>query len=326
MNSKIVNKDSPINSGINFQYNPFKGFLYSLLATAFLSTNFVTAKYALTGFNPETFSLIWVSAATLYSFIIVLLTGRIKQLRLPHYAVKKVVLIGLTTGIGMLLGWSALARLDPSFTAFLGRFRPVLIIVLSFFFLGERLSIKELPPIAIMILGGCFSALGRWQIVGTGVILVILASCMSAVQQLNAKMVVSRIHPNIIVFYRVSISIVPIALWNFVSGKTDFSVGTSFYLVALLGAFLGPCMSWLLMYRSYRYWFLSYSTIINISQPIFVLPLAYFILSKFPTNRELLGGCIIMIGAFWLAWIYFLPKKNKVELLRNTLSSKMKGV
>jgi drug/metabolite transporter (DMT)-like permease len=76
----------------------------------------------------------------------------------------------------------------------------------------------------------------------------------------------------------------------------------------LLGAFLGPCASFLLTFRSYRCWDLSRSAIVKTVEPLFVLPLAYAVLGKLPTGTELLGGCLILVGAFWFAWIQFVGR------------------
>jgi len=91
-----------------------KGFLYALGSTVLLSTNFVTAKYALKGFNFETFSLIWTAAAAFYSLVIIVVSGQSSMLIFPSHARSKIALMGLCTGVGMLLGWAGLALLDPS--------------------------------------------------------------------------------------------------------------------------------------------------------------------------------------------------------------------
>ena len=293
---------------IQARSNYLKGFLYSLGGTVLVSTNFVTAKYGLKGFNPETFSLVWTAAAAVYSLLIVLSSGQRRQMALSSRDIRNLLLMGLATGAAMILAWTGLARLDPSFAAFLWRFQPVLTIVLSVFLLSERLLIKEITPVAVMILGGCLSTIGRWDTVGIGIILTLLACFAVAVQMLIAKARVHEIHPNILVVYRVGIGAVVIMLWALLTGKIDFHVEASYWYVTLLGAFLGPCASFLLTFRSYRYWDLSRSSMVRTVQPIFVLPLAYVVFGKLPAGKELLGGCVILVGAFWLAWIHLIEK------------------
>jgi drug/metabolite transporter (DMT)-like permease len=281
-----------------------KGFLYALGGTLLVSTNYITAKYALRGINPETFSFIWTLAASTYAFVIVLLTGKSKELRIPRNSVVSIAILGLATGSGMILAWSGLALLDPSFASFLWRFSPVLIIVLSYFILGERLRMIEVAPISIMVLGGAVTTVGRGHIVGTGVVLTLMGCVAVAVQMLVVKMNVRRIHPNVMVFFRVSLAAVITGLWGTINGKLDFDIGATYLFIALLGAFLGPCASFLLTFRSYRYWDLSRSSIVLTGQPLLVIPMAYIAFGKLPNGFEMLGGLIILGGAFWLVWLH----------------------
>ena len=107
------------------------------------------------------------------------------------------------------------------------------------------------------------------------------------------------------------IGAVLIACWVFATGTADFAVEMRYWYVTLLGAFLGPCASFLFTFRSYRYWHLSQSTIVLTAQPLLVLPLAYAFLGTLPTTKELVGGCIILAGAFWLAFIHVVRTANR---------------
>jgi drug/metabolite transporter (DMT)-like permease len=286
-----------------------KGFLFALIGTVLVSTNFVTAKYGLKGFNPHAFSVIWTISATIYSILIVFATGLRKELTIPKRSIIPIIVLGITTGSGMLLGWAGLALLDPSFASFIWRFFPVLTIILSALFLKERFKTIEILPIALMVTGGVVSSIGRWNIVGMGIILTLFACLSASIQMLIAKVKVKQIHPNILVFYRVGIAAVLIAIWTFSIGKADFQAAPRYWFVTMLGAFLGPCASFLFMFRSYQYWGLSRSSIVHISQPLFVLPMAFIFLHRIPTSKGLWGGFIILIGAFWLAWLHFKHKK-----------------
>jgi len=283
--------------------DPMKGLLYSLGGVILLSTNFVTAKYGLQGFNPETFSLVWTSAAAIYAFAIVLAGPSSRNQVFPAGSLKAMLSLGIATGVGMLLAWQGLARLDPAFASFLWRFFPVVTILAGVLFLKERLSKPEVLAMTIMLLGSLWSVAGRWETVGVGALLTILAGCAGTVQLLIAKWQTHRVHPNVLVAYRVGIGSVFIAGWTVVTGTADFSVGFRYWCVTLLGAFLGPCASFLLTFRAYRYWTLSQSTIVLTAQPLLVLPMTYMFLGTLPTPKELVGGCMILTGAFWLAFM-----------------------
>ena len=281
-----------------------KGLLFALGGTFLVSTNYITAKYALKAFNPATFSLVWTLAASFYALIVVVISGKSRQLLIPKKRVRSVIVLGLATGSGMVLAWSGLSLLDPSLASFLWRFSPVLIIIFSVFILGERLRWIEALPIGIMVLGGAMTTLGRWHVVGTGVVLTLLGCVAVAVQMLVVKLNVRVIHPNVLVFYRVSLAALVIALWSLITGRLNFAISAPHLAAALLGAFLGPCASFLLTFRSYRYWELSRSSVVLTAQPLFVLPMAVLAFGKIPTGLELAGGSVILAGAFFLVWLH----------------------
>lgn len=281
-----------------------KGFLFALAGTILVSTNYVTAKHGLRGFNPYTFSMIWTIAATCYSFIIIALSGRIKKLIVPRHLILRMVTLGFATGVGMILAWSGLALLDPSFASFLWRFAPALTIFASYVVLREKMSAWEILPFVIMLIGGVISTIGVWHAVATGVVLTFLACITVAIQMVVAKKSITELHPNTLVFFRVAGAAFTITLFTLLIHKVEFSGDISHWAATLSGALLGPCCSFLLTFRSYRYWSLSRSSIVLTIQPLFVLPMSYIVLGQIPTVLQLIGGTIILAGALWLAELH----------------------
>jgi drug/metabolite transporter (DMT)-like permease len=282
-----------------FRYDPKKGFLLSLGGALLLSTNFITVKYGLRGFNPETFSFVWTSAAAIYAFGIVLAgrDGRAKML--PKGAAKAMLALGACTALGMILAWKGLSELDPAFASFIWRFLPVLSILSGVIILREHLALREALAMGIMLVGALWSVVGRWNVVGTGVTLTLAAIFFGVLQLLIAKSQTHKVHPNVLVAYRVGIGSVLIACWVFASGAANFAVETKYWY-------------FLLTFRAYRYWTLSQSSLILSGQPVFTLPMAYIFLGTLPTTKELIGGCVILAGAFWLAVIE-LSKANQLK-------------
>jgi drug/metabolite transporter (DMT)-like permease len=285
-------------------HNNTKGFLFALAGTILVSTNFVTAKYGLQGFNPYTFSMIWTISATCFAFIITVLSNRTKELLVPRHLILRMVALGFVTGVGMILGWAGLALLDPSFASFLWRFGPALTIIASYIVLREKMSAWEVLPFFVMLIGGVISTVGVWHAVATGVVLTFLACVTVAIQMLIAKKSIGDLHPNTLVFYRVGGAAVTIMLYSLLINKVEFTGNITHWTSTIVGALLGPCCSFLLTFRSYRYWSLSRSSIVLTIQPLFVLPMAYMIFGRIPTVLQLIGGAIILAGALWLAWLH----------------------
>ena len=285
--------------------NPSRGFLYALVSIILLSSGFVAGKYALGEFNPETLSLVWATAGAAYALLFLLGRGSAHELLIPRRLVAPVLGLGLVAGSALMLTWAGLRLLDPTFAAFLWRFHPVVSIILSFLLLGERLTAWELPPVAVMLVGVVTCTSGQWTIVGKGVILVSVAVMFGAAQGLIAKVLAPDIHPRVLVFYRNALAAIGIAAWIVPTGRLDLSeVHLETWIVVLGGAALGPFTGIMLFFASLRYWELSRSSVVQITQPLFVLPMAVVFLHQVPKPLELMGGIFILAGAFWLTALH----------------------
>jgi len=292
-------------------YSPKAGFVFALASTLLIATNYVTVKYAQgpAGFDSVTFSAVWATAAALYSALWTLVSGGQRPFRVPRGNRTLVGIIGLLTGVGMVVGWAGLRRLDPSFAGFLWRFAPLVTLVLGVVFLKDRVRRAEAFPIAVMIAGGCLSMLHGWRVVAVGVLLTLVSCVLSAVQLTLSKVATRAVRPSTLVFYRNALAAAAIWAWVALKGTASFPIGPAHWLAALGGAFLGPFLGMALMYHSYRHWDLSRTAIVQTLQPLFVLPLAVAFLAMRPEVGQFLGGLVIMGGAFWLAWIHRAPRR-----------------
>jgi drug/metabolite transporter (DMT)-like permease len=284
--------------------DPARGFLFALAGTVLVSTNFVTSKFALRGFNPESFSLVWCAAGAVFAIALAAASGGVRGLRPAPGTAWMLAALGLLTGAGMMLTWAGIAQLDPSFAAFLWRLLPVLNILSGVLFLRERLLWIEALPLALMLGGVLVSTLGRWQAVGAGLLLTLVACVIGAAQMLLAKLLVARMDPGAVVFHRLAGATVVIAAWTAATGRGGFAAEGSYWAAVVAGAFIGPCLSHILIFRAYRVWDLSRASLVEISQPLFVIPLAYAFLAQLPAGREVLGGTLILAGAAALGWMH----------------------
>ena len=285
--------------------NPRKGFLLALASIILLAVSLVSTKYALREINPETLSLVWTTSAAVFAFLFLLLRGFGRELRIPGRLVVPVLVLGLATGGGIIMNFASLHLLDPTFNAFLWRFWPVVSIILSLLFLGEKLSARELPPMAVMLFGAMISTYGQWTIVGKGVILVSVAVLFAAAQALIAKVLIPDIHPRVLIIYRNGLGAVCLAAWVLPIGRFDLSAAhLDTWVVILVAVILGPWAGIMAFFASLRYWELSRSSLVSMTQPLFVLPMAVLFLQQFPNRIELIGGGIILVGGFWLTALH----------------------
>lgn len=295
------------------QPNAARGFTLSLLATIFLACNYVTAKYGLIdkqhpelgGFNPETLSVTWMGAATIYAFIWAALNGQARTLVLRGRALRWMLMLGVANAVCQFTMWQGLQRLDSSFAAFLGRFAPMMAILMGVLFLGERIGAWEWVAVAAMIAGGFWSSAGSFKFEWLGIALSLISAFFSAMQWPLAKIGGKGVPNTAMNFYRVGVAAIAVTLWAVLVRKMDFStVEPRHWIVTLIGSLIGPFLSYLLMFRSYDYWAISRSAIVWTIQPLVVMPMAYIVFGNIPTGSKLLGGLVTLLGAFWLAWLH----------------------
>lgn len=298
----MLNKQQPI--ATNSEHNRMKGFIFSLGHAALAATNFVTAKYALQGFNTTTFCFIWTATGTIYTFLYIVLSGRLRQLRPDPQNIVWLLLLGVFASGGILMVWAGLKLLDPSFAAFITRFLAVFVVLLGALFLKERIPPIEFIPMGLMIIGGIITTVGRLEAVGLGVVLMIGSVICISITMVLAKTVANEKHPGVLTFYRLAVAATIIGIWLLVSGKVDLAVAPSYWIVVLVGAFLGPFASTLLLDGSLKYWEVGRSAIVKSLTPLLVIPLAYFAFSKLPGLKELIGGMVILCGALWLGMMH----------------------
>jgi len=295
---------TPPTPGIR-RHDPVRGLTFALSGTIFLSCNYVTAKYGLGGFNPETLAVTWMGAATVYAFIWAAMNGEVRQLALRGKALRWMLLLGVTNAACQLTMWKSLNQLDPTFASFLGRFAPLMAILMGAVLLKETIRRLEWAAVALMIGGGAWSSGATFHAEWFGIILALTSAFFSAAQWPIAKHGGLGVPGSVMNFYRVAIAAIAVTVWALAAGKIDISRATPMHWgVTLVGSLIGPFLSYLLMFRSYEYWPMSRSAIVWTLQPLIVLPLAAVVFGTVPTGSKLIGGFVTLAGAFWLAVLH----------------------
>ncbi|MFW6158170.1 MAG: DMT family transporter [Planctomycetota bacterium] len=257
------------------------------------------------GFNPATFGFLWLSAAAVYLFVLLAVTGRVGEIALPAGARRGVWAVGALAGIEQVMVWEALARLDPAFSAFLWRFVPALLIVGGVIILHERLGGFEVAAMAVMLAGGALGVFGEWEVVEViGVLCVAGSAVVVAAERLVMKVTVRRVPPLVLNFYRASFGALILAAWMLLTGAARFDVAPGYWRAVLLGAFLGATASQVMIIKSFQYWDLSKSSMVMMTQPLLVLPVSYVALGMLPGPQKLAGGLVILAGGLWLMWMH----------------------
>lgn len=294
--------------------NSALGFAYAFIGMILLSCNFVTVKYSFgnhgqKGFNPESLTVVWTLSATFFALVWAAVRGEMGQVLRAGKTPFLLILRGAASGINQLMAWQGLQRLDPSFATSLGRFAPMIAIVLGALFLKERIRILEWIAIVAMIAGGVVSTLApgvnvrhaEWS----GIALSLGGCFFAAIQWPVAKLCGKALSVVVMNLYRVSIAALVVLCWGVLRGNLDFAhARLDQWVVLISGAFLGPFLSHVFTYQSYRHWDMARSAVIWTLEPLIVVPLALMVFGTVITGWRLARCLIVLGGALMLAILH----------------------
>ncbi|MCX5662978.1 MAG: DMT family transporter [Planctomycetota bacterium] len=286
--------------------DPVKGFTFAFMGMCLLSCNYVLAKIGLEAFNPETFAFFWMGLATVFGLGLLLARGQARQILVRRGQRRWMLAMGLANTACQLLMWQGLSRLDPSFASFLGRFQPVMTILLCVAAMNERIRPAEWLAIGVMIAGGAASSLeGTFRAEALGIVLILSSSFFGAVQWTIGKHLAGQVSSQVLNFYRVSLPAAVTLALALAAGRFDVSRADAWHWSAVaIGSFCGPFLSYVFMFRSGQFWNMSRSAIVMTLQPLVVIPMAYLLMHKVITGWKLGGGIVILAGGLCLAALH----------------------
>jgi drug/metabolite transporter (DMT)-like permease len=298
--------------------------MLALAGMVLISFNFITVKYALRGarggFNPETLTVVWMGSATFYAFVWAMGRGQLRQVTRTGHALPWLLALGAANAGCQLTMWQGLQRLDPSFAAFLNRFAPMMAILMGAVLLHERIRPLEWLAIGILIGGGAMSTLTPGTVVNraewVGIVFSLIAAFLLAAQWPLAKHSGHSVSAAIMNLYRVSVGLVIVVFWGFATHSLDFShTRLDQWIVTFVGAFLGPFLSYVFTFHSYRYWDMSRSAVVWTLEPLVVLPLAWLVFGNTLGGWKLFGGFITLAGGLWLALLHRQAAEEPVDVI-----------
>jgi drug/metabolite transporter (DMT)-like permease len=289
----------------------FKGFLFALFSVFAQSVSLIAAKYVLKVFNPVAFCVGWLACATIYCLAIVIVRGRIHELKLLPDEYAPIIKFSLAATFTLLFGWWGAQLLEASMISMIARFQPIIAAVVAAICLGEHLQKREFIPISVMIIGGVIMTIGSISVILTGMLLLIAGMTFAAIQWIFVKKLSHRKGPMVQTFYRNMIAAMLLFGWGAVSGQNNFVADWSHWAALAFGALLGPCISVMLLFESFNHWEIARSSAVTSIQPLIVIPMAYLVFHTVPDMQTFMGGMILLCGAVWLTLIHRQISKQK---------------
>lgn len=206
--------------------------------------------------------------------------------------------------VGVILFFWGTMKVNLSDAAILNKLSPFIIIILSHFFLKEKIRTYHIIAISIAILGSYFIIRPKFSSSFIPYIILITSAIMSAIAFTSLKALGERENTYTIVFHYSLISVIvsfPFICTNF----NNFDIKNILFLLCI-GIF--SCIGQVSLTLAYKYGKASDVSIYDYTNIIFSSLLGFFFLNESLESNEILGGVLIILSSLI---IYFFSKKQK---------------
>lgn len=252
--------------------------------------------------NPEHSVLILLSAAaTANSALVVgqrIAEGSLR-IRNPGFDVAVGSLLAVFSLAGNLASARASQDLSPALLNVLLRAEVILVALVAWLVLGERVERRfwlgaTIAMLGLFLLQEPSGATGATGLLGAGTAMAMTAAACFSALALVTRHFIHRIDPVLVNALRLWLAV---ALWfPFHTFPRPGEIPGRQILWAVLAAMMGPFASRLCMMLSARDIEARTTTLANLTSPLMTLPLGWLLLSDLPGPQQLLGGAVLIAG------------------------------
>jgi transporter family protein len=281
----------------------------ALLAALFAALTAILAKIGMENVNSNLATAIRTIIVLIMAFIVVIVTRQFSTISMiSTKALIFILLSGLATGLSWLFFFRALAIGDVSKVVPIDKASIVLTILLSILVLGEEAKAK-------ILIGGALIALGTFVLIGKSkenkrfsgsqayILYAIIGAIFAALTSILAKIGMEGVDSNVATFLRTIVILLFAWAIVFFQGtyKKMKQISKRGYLFLVLsGAATG--LSWLCYFAAIEIGKVSIVAPIDKSSVVITMILSFVILKEKASKHTIIGGVIITIGTFVLAF------------------------
>ncbi len=284
----------------------YKGYILTFVGILAMSNVYIFSKAALQELKLPQFGFFWFLTGFLLIFILFIQQKsyrRIKSFKKKDFML--LFLFGLIEVSSTTFFFKAIRSMpNPSIVAFMGNLGPVFVLILGFFILKERFNKIEIIGIIITLSAAFLLSYNpKWiklnEIFIDGSQYVLIFTTLFAVSSILMKLNVAKFSPIILslnrTFYLLFFSFLMMIYLDL-----PFQISQKALTNVVMGAFLGPFLAAIVGLYAIQYIEVSRKSILSSTKGLFVLIGSYLYFGKFPSNIQILGGILSIIGVVLL--------------------------
>jgi len=222
--------------------------------------------------------------------------SRNEIIKTPPKTIGLILIMSIFFTIGIYLFMISMKAIDPATVSFLSRIEVVILIILAFFFLKERLNRYEIIGGLIAIAGVLLLKFNtNIETSKTASLMIVSAACF-ATAEIMVKKYIDRIGNIRFLFFRNLFTIILMALIVYFR-EVEFVVPErNILFYAFAASLMLPILGRLTFIEAIRRVNISRAVLITQSTPIFTILFAWAVLGLFMTRNEIFGGILIISG------------------------------
>ncbi len=293
-----------------------KGYLWTFVAVLAVSNVYIFSKAVMNQVGFVKFGFWWFLTGGIY---ILLLMVYKRAFTIYKTFGRREYLILLLNGILELAGtyffYKAIETIpNPSIVSFLNNLSPVFVVILGTLLLHERFNLREAIGIMITLLGAFLisykggNTLADMFIHGSHYVL--YSTFIFALNSILLKTWVKRLSPYVLTINRI-LFLTTFFTLLMIRRQMDFHLPWRVYKNVLIGAFLGPLLTVIASLNALKYIEVSKKSVLGTLKGLFVLAGSYLFFHNLPTQIQITGGILSIIGAILII-------TGRMKIRRNT--------
>jgi len=282
--------------------NKTKGYLLTLVGILAMSNVFIFSKAALQELKLAQFGFYWFLSGFLLTLAVAIqqkVYKIIKALRAKDFLLLS--MFGVIEIASTSFFFKAISTMpNPGIVAFMANLGPVFVLILGFIILKERFNKVEIVGIFITLSAAFLLSYNpKWihvnEIFIEGSQYVLLFTSLFAISSILMKINVEKFSPIVLTlnrtFYLLIFSLIVMLIQDY-----SFNISMSAIKNVMIGSFLGPFLTAIVGLYALKYIEVSRKSILSSTKGLFVLIGSYLYFNNIPSNIQIAGGLLSIIG------------------------------
>ncbi len=273
------------------------GYMFAFLSAISISLVYITSKIIQATMATNIFLFWWFGLASIWSVVLLVVKrkdiicyiGKLKEFKFFF------IYFVMSEAFAAFTFFYVIKQINPAVVSFIGSITPLVVAVIAYFYIDEKLSPSEISGGFISVCGVVLITYVSPDIGIKYTLLVLLTVLIYSFNNVLIKKKTEDVPPLLITLVRIFFLFLTYLVYNLFVGGLRLPEQNEFvYLIA--GSLLGPIFGMFFLFTALKYIKSTQVSFIKNSQPFLVVIFSYIFLGTGVTISQLGAGSLIIIG------------------------------